>query len=106
MARLLPTPDGWPRITLARAGTYDPTDGLPAAEERGAWAAWRHAVDTYAPEALVRLMDEADLVGRGGAGYPAARKWRTCRAQASPVRHAVANGYEADPGAAVDRTLM
>ena len=106
MARLLPTPDGWPRVTLARAGTYDPADGLPAAEERGAWAAWRHAVDAYPPGALVRLMDEADLVGRGGAGYPAARKWRTCRAQASPVRYAVANGYEADPGSAVDRTLM
>ncbi len=106
MSQLLPTPEGWPRVTLARAGTYDPADGLSAAEARGAWTSWRHAVDTYAPEALVRLMDEADLAGRGGAGYPAARKWRTCRAQASPVRYAVANGYEADPGTAVDRTLM
>jgi NADH-quinone oxidoreductase subunit F len=104
--RILDVPPAWPAVTLARAGAYDPAAGLAAAEERGAWVAWRHAVDAHNPEALVRLIDEAGLVGRGGAGYPTARKWRTCRAQASATRYAVGNGYDATPGSAVERTLM
>jgi NADH:ubiquinone oxidoreductase subunit F (NADH-binding) len=106
MTQLLPTPADWPRVSLARAGAYDPDAGFVAAEKAGAWAAWRQAVDGKPPEALVRLVDQAGLRGRGGAGYPTAAKWRACREHESDVRYAVANGYEADPGAFLDRTLM
>ena len=106
MARILDAPAPWPRVTLGRAGRYDPADGLPAAERAGAWTTWRHAVDSIAPEAIIGLVDRSGLRGRGGAGFPTARKWRSCREQDGAVRYAVANGYEADPGAAIDRTLM
>ena len=106
MIRILPTPSGWPRVALARAGQYDPDAGLADAERAGAWAAWRKASTSHTPEYVIRLVDAARLRGRGGAGYPAAAKWRTCRAQDSDERYLVANGYEADPGVAVARTLM
>jgi NADH:ubiquinone oxidoreductase subunit F (NADH-binding) len=105
-AHLLPGKAGWPRVILARAGAYDPDTGRAAAETAGAWKAWRRAVADLAPETIIRLVGEAGLRGRGGAGYPTADKWRTCRAQPSAIRYAVANGYEADPGAATDRMLM
>ncbi|MGH2407186.1 MAG: NADH-ubiquinone oxidoreductase-F iron-sulfur binding region domain-containing protein [Candidatus Limnocylindrales bacterium] len=105
-ARLLSGKAGWPKVVLARAGAYDPDAGLAAAEAAGAWRAWRSAVADLGPDAVTRLVDEAGLRGRGGGGYPTAAKWRICNAQPSAVRYAVANGYEADPGAATDRTLL
>jgi NADH-quinone oxidoreductase subunit F len=52
------------------------------------------------------LVDVAGLRGRGGAGYPTGAKGRACRGAPADRRYVVANGYEADPGAATDRTLM
>src|SRR5574340_518907 len=102
----LKTRKGWPTILLGRAGSYDPETGLAAAERAGAWSAWRQAVGRTAPEALIGTVDEAGLRGRGGAGYPAAAKWRACRSAAGERHYVVANGYEADPGTVADRTLM
>ncbi len=102
---ILRQPAGWPSVLLGRAGKAAAADGLAGAEKRGAWAAWKGAV-RQGPEAVIRAVGDAGLRGRGGAGYPTADKWRAVRAQAAPVRYAVANGYEADPGTMVDRTLM
>lgn len=97
---------GWPAILLGRAGTYDPEGGFEAAEGAGAWTAWQQVFGRIAPEALIRMIDEAGLRGRGGAGYRTADKWSACRAAPGEPRYVVANGFEADPGAAADRTLM
>ena len=52
------------------------------------------------------VVAESGLRGRGGAGFPAADKWRAISAQAETTRYVVANGYEADPAAGTDRYLM
>jgi NADH:ubiquinone oxidoreductase subunit F (NADH-binding) len=44
--------------------------------------------------------------GRGGAGHPTAAKWRACADTPAEERYVVANGFEADPGAQLDRTLI
>jgi NADH-quinone oxidoreductase subunit F len=103
---ILSGPEGWPSVLLARATQVDPEAGIAAAEAAGAWEAYRSVVTERSPEALIALVSEAGLQGRGGAGYPAGRKWRDCAAQPGGQRHVVANGFEADPGAQVDRTLM
>jgi NADH:ubiquinone oxidoreductase subunit F (NADH-binding) len=105
MAALLETPKGWPAVLLGRAGKYDPEAGLAQAEKAGAWKAWRDALK-QGPEALLRVVDDSGLRGRGGAGYPTAAKWRAVRAQPGVTRYAVGNGYEADPGAQGVRTLL
>lgn len=104
--RILKGPADWPSVLLARAGTYDPDAGIADAERAGAWTAWKKAAPSLSRAAVIRLVSEAGLRGRGGAGYPTAEKWRTCAAQESDRRYAVGNGYEADPGAQLDRTLM
>jgi NADH:ubiquinone oxidoreductase subunit F (NADH-binding) len=58
------------------------------------------------PAAVIRLIADSGLRGRGGAGFPTADKWRAAAAADADVRYIVANGFEADPGAQVDRTLM
>jgi NADH-quinone oxidoreductase subunit F len=95
-------------VLLARAGRYDPdvADGLAAAESAGAWSAWKRAATSQTPQAITRLIGEAGLTGRGGAGHSTAAKWRACAGTNADVRYVVANGFEADPGAQLDRTLM
>lgn len=97
---------GWPSILLARAGTPEAATDIEAAEAAGAWTAWRQAATTLTPEQVVRLVTNAGLRGRGGAGFPTGAKWAACAAERGRVRHVVANGFEADPGAQADRTLM
>jgi NADH:ubiquinone oxidoreductase subunit F (NADH-binding) len=58
---------------------------------------------------LMDALDRALLRGRGGAGFPAGRKWRSvaANAQAAGGRAVVvANGAEGEPAAAKDRVLM
>ncbi len=105
MTTLLQTPAGWPRPLLGATPATDPAD-LDAAVAAGAFAGLRKALRDLGPTLTTATIAEAGLRGRGGAGFPAADKWRAVAAQDDPVRYAVANGYEADPGAGVDRLLM
>jgi len=95
----------WPQVLLARAAK-GPVADIAAAEAAGAWAAWRKATTELSPEVVLHTISESGLRGRGGAGYPTGAKWRDCVSQPEPVRYVVANGFEADPGAGADRTLM
>ncbi len=55
--------------------------------------------------AIVAEIERAGLRGRGGAGYPTARKLRAVRAQGrSPV--VIANGTEGEPASAKDKVLL
>ncbi|MEZ5406613.1 MAG: NADH-ubiquinone oxidoreductase-F iron-sulfur binding region domain-containing protein [Acidimicrobiales bacterium] len=60
------------------------------------------------PAALVGVVERAGLRGRGGAGFPTGRKWRTVAATAAdhgaPV--VVVNAAEGEPGTFKDRLLL
>ncbi len=53
-------------------------------------------------------LDRAGLRGRGGAGFPTGRKWRSVVAGGGALgdRYAVANGAEGEPGTFKDRPLI
>ncbi|MEA2025362.1 MAG: NADH-ubiquinone oxidoreductase-F iron-sulfur binding region domain-containing protein [Chloroflexota bacterium] len=95
----------WPAVLLSRA-EVDPEAGIDAVEKAGAWEAYRNAVESLTPDAVISMISESGLRGRGGAGYPTGSKWRDCASQPETRRYVVANGFEADPGAQVDRVLM
>jgi NADH:ubiquinone oxidoreductase subunit F (NADH-binding) len=57
------------------------------------------------PDELIAALDDAGLRGLGGAGFPAARKWRVVRAQPAPRLMAV-NIDEGEPGTFKDRWLL
>jgi NADH:ubiquinone oxidoreductase subunit F (NADH-binding) len=103
---ILPGRDGWPSILLARAVRAETALDIGAAEEAGAWTAWKGVAGANTPESVIRAVTASGLRGRGGAGFPTGVKWRECAAVDSDVHHVVANGVEADPGAQLDRTLM
>jgi len=58
------------------------------------------------PDQVIDLIAESGLRGRGGGGFPAGKKWRTCRNVESDVRYVICNGDEGDPGAFMDRSIM
>lgn len=59
-----------------------------------------------APGAVVEQVIQAALNGRGGAGFPAGRKWTFMPPPDGGPRHLVVNGDETEPGAFKDRFLM
>jgi NADH:ubiquinone oxidoreductase subunit F (NADH-binding)/NADH:ubiquinone oxidoreductase subunit E len=73
-----------------------------------AWSLWERVVtEPEGAERVLREVSASGLRGRGGAGFPAARKWELARAAPSDgPRYVVANGDEGDPGSYADRLLM
>jgi NADP-reducing hydrogenase subunit HndC len=96
------------RVVLHNIGKIDPTD-ITDTIAAGGYQALVKALTTMAPEAVVAEVEKAGLRGRGGAGFPTGRKWRSAlqaiQKKGRPV-YVVVNGDEGDPGAFMDRTIM
>ncbi len=58
------------------------------------------------PATTVAEVERAGLRGRGGAGFPTARKWEAARAQPAATKYVVCNADEGDPGAYLDRVIL
>ncbi|HVR88375.1 MAG TPA: NADH-ubiquinone oxidoreductase-F iron-sulfur binding region domain-containing protein [Candidatus Limnocylindria bacterium] len=59
------------------------------------------------PHELIALVEASGLRGRGGAGFPLARKLAATRtAAAGGSAYLVANAYDADPGSPLSRTIL
>jgi NADH-quinone oxidoreductase subunit F len=60
------------------------------------------------PERVIAELAAAGLRGRGGAGFPTARKWESVRGGGAELgdRYVVVNGAEGEPGTFKDRPLM
>lgn len=57
------------------------------------------------PAEVTSRIDEAGLRGRGGAGFPAAKKWLAVPADGAYPRYLVVNSDEMEPGTFKDRML-
>ena len=58
------------------------------------------------PEAIVKIVTDAGLRGRGGAGFPTGKKWQFTREAPELPRYLVMNGGEDEPGSKKDRVLL
>ncbi|MCP3941642.1 MAG: NADH-quinone oxidoreductase subunit F [Desulfobacteraceae bacterium] len=96
------------RKVLHNIGKIDPTN-LYDSIMAGGYQALAKALTTMTPEQVVQEVELSGLRGRGGAGFPAGRKWRSAllaiEKKGRPV-YVVVNGDEGDPGAFMDRTIM
>ena len=55
---------------------------------------------------IIPVLEASGLLGRGGAGYPVGRKWRSVAGQTGGRPVVLANGAEGEPLSAKDRTLL
>ena len=93
------------RIVLGSNGLIDPTKITDYIAE-GGYKALAKVLSSMTPDEVISEVEAAGLRGRGGGGFPTARKWRSCReAQGSP-KYVICNGDEGDPGAFMDRSIM
>ena len=58
------------------------------------------------PEVLLNQIQESNLRGRGGAGFPISFKLKACREAKGSEKFIVCNADEGDPGAYSDRYLL
>ncbi len=72
----------------------------------GGYTALEKALFDMTPEGILDEVSESNLRGRGGGGFPAGRKWKSCAKQKATPRYIVCNGDEGDPGAFMDRSIM
>lgn len=72
---------------------------------RGGYESWRRVVTTMQPQAVVDLVKNSGLRGRGGAGFPTGMKWSFVPQGVYP-RYLVCNADEGEPGTCKDRVLM
>ena len=70
------------------------------------YAAFEKALFEMSDEDICREILDSGLRGRGGAGFPAGRKWDSVRRQPKGKKYVVCNGDEGDPGAFMDRSIM
>jgi NADH:ubiquinone oxidoreductase subunit F (NADH-binding)/NADH:ubiquinone oxidoreductase subunit E len=78
----------------------------PVLTQPGDWSGLVHAREHLSPEQLLAEVKEANVRGRGGAGFPAGQKWQFTRDAPGEQKFIVANGDEGDPGSYIDKYLM
>lgn len=95
---------GQTRIVLENCGKTD-AESLDEYIAAGGFKAFEKAM-SMGPDGVIAEVDKSGLRGRGGAGYPAGKKWKQVARQADPVHYVVCNGDEGDPGAFMDGSVM
>ena len=93
------------RVALRNCGLINPEniDEYIALE---GYQALAKAVTKMTPKEVIDLVKEANLRGRGGAGFPAGRKWETAYEYPSDQKYIICNADEGDPGAFMDRSIL
>ncbi len=92
------------RVALSNNGRIDPTN-IYHYIAVGGYRALEKAFLQMNPDQVLDEVDKANLRGRGGAGFPAGKKWRHTK-RAPGLKFIIANGDEGDPGAFMDRSVM
>ncbi len=93
------------RVVLRNCGEINPmniedylaTDGYQALGK---------AIGEMMPEQVIDAVTKSGLRGRGGAGFPAGRKWALTRQVEDSPKYMVCNADEGDPGAFMNRRVL
>ncbi len=93
------------RIALRNNGVIDPRN-IYHYIAVGGYKSLEKALATMSPDQVLAEVDKANLRGRGGAGFPAGKKWKHTKGAPGTIKFVIANGDEGDPGAFMDRSVM
>jgi NADH-quinone oxidoreductase subunit F len=86
-------------------GVAEGREGLKEYRARGGYQALAKALK-QSPEETIKVVSDAGLRGRGGAGFPTGKKWQFTREAPELPRYLVMNGGEDEPGSKKDRVLL
>ncbi len=83
-----------------------PPPDRAAYERAGGYQALRKALRDLTPDGIIEEVKNANLRGRGGAGFPTGLKWSLVPKKAPHPRYLVVNADEMEPGTFKDRLLL
>lgn len=72
----------------------------------GGYSALEKTLKDSTPEALIGLITDSKLAGRGGAGFPTGVKWKAVADAPGDPKAIVCNADEGEPGCFKDRAIM
>ena len=93
------------RIVLRNCGKIDPHNIEEYIAEDG-YQSLAKVMTEMTPEQVIDEVMKSGLRGRGGAGFPAAKKWQLCRNVQDSPKYLTCNADEGDPGAFMNRRVL
>ena len=93
------------RLALEHCGHIDSTS-IEEYFAIGGYSALEKSLFDMTADEIIKEIDESNLRGRGGGGFPTGRKWSQVKRQPEGEKYIVCNGDEGDPGAFMDRSIM
>ena len=93
------------RIALRNCGVIDP-ENIDEYIGRDGYSALEKVLTGMTPDDVIKVIGDSGLRGRGGAGFPTARKWQFAKNSVSDKKYVVCNADEGDPGAFMDRSVL
>jgi NADH-quinone oxidoreductase subunit F len=93
------------RVVLRNCGLIDPENIEDYIAEDG-YAALAKTLLEMSPEQVLQEVTASGLRGRGGAGFPAGRKWEFARKAPGNPKYLICNADEGDPGAFMNRRVL
>jgi len=93
------------RVVLRNCGKIDPNNIEDYIAEDG-YLALGQVLTEMTPDKVIDTVLASGLSGRGGAGFPAGKKWQFARASAGEVKYVICNADEGDPGAFMNRRVL
>jgi NADH-quinone oxidoreductase subunit F len=104
--------EGSGKLVLLRRVGKNNAPKLDGYQRLGGYAALRKAI-TLGPEGVLKEMTASKLLGRGGAAFPAAKKWEALYTQRDRLKqdpnrkhYLICNADESEPGTFKDRLVM
>jgi NADH:ubiquinone oxidoreductase subunit F (NADH-binding)/Pyruvate/2-oxoacid:ferredoxin oxidoreductase delta subunit/(2Fe-2S) ferredoxin len=93
------------RILLENCGLIDPVSVEEYIARGGYWA-FADTISKHTPAAVCQMVEDSELAGRGGGGYPAGKKWTNALKTISDQKFLVCNAVESDPGSYMNRVII
>ena len=92
------------KVVLKDVGIIDPLS-LDDYIAHGGYEGLKRALQ-MTPDEIIAEVEKSGLRGKGGAGFPTGRKWRSAASYDEWPKYIVCNGDEGDPGAFMDGSTM
>ena len=93
------------RILLANCGIINSTSIIDAFAF-GRYKTFADVLRNHTHADVCSIIEQSELRGRGGGGFPTGKKWRTTLEAAAGQKYLICNADESDPGAFMDRMLI
>lgn len=93
------------RHILKNAGITNPAS-IEDYIVRGGYKSLYKTVLNYPADKICEIVEQSELRGRGGGGFPTGRKWKVALDTAGDQKFMICNADESDPGAFMDRAII